>query len=298
MIIVMRPDADGDDVARVVAQIRAKGLREHISRGQECTIIGAVGDERVFDAAQMEKLPKVARAIRIVHDWRLVSREAWAQDTVLTVRGQQFGGGQWQTVRTAAEGVLPAEAAVFADPFGLPDTPYISPEQTAQSESARLKRLAADIKTWHGAGKTAWVRIRDTRQLDGVLAAGADVLYLGGALMEQAGLLQELGCLNVPVVLCKNRHHTVRDWLVAAEQVVVRGNPHIILGEAGTMSLHGGPLRLDVDAVAEAKKLSYLPVLADISALTHRHMDEATLFKLAQAAGADGVLVSADFQAA
>lgn len=83
----------------------------------------------------------------------------------------------------------------------------------------------------------------------------------------------------------------MRDWLVAAEQIVLRGNQHVILGEAGTLNLHSAQLRLDVDAIAQARQLSHLPVLADISQLAHRYMPKETLIALARAAGANIVVV-------
>ena len=92
MIIVMQPHASEDAVQNVVQFIRAQGLTEHLSRGTEHTIIGAVGDERVFDAAQIEALPEVERAIRIMQDWRIISREAWADDSQIIIRGIPFGG--------------------------------------------------------------------------------------------------------------------------------------------------------------------------------------------------------------
>ena len=48
MIIVMCKWSSEESVQRVVDTIRSRGLREHISRGEERTIIGALGDERVF----------------------------------------------------------------------------------------------------------------------------------------------------------------------------------------------------------------------------------------------------------
>ena len=116
------------------------------------------------------------------------------------------------------------------------------------------------------------------------------MLYLGGELINNRHILHELGSLNVPVVVCKDIHHTVRDWLIAAEQIALRGNQHILLGEAGTLSLHSAPVRLDVEAIAQAKQQSHLPVLANISTLAHRHMPVATLRRLAIAAGADVII--------
>lgn len=286
MIIVMCADADEQDISQVVSAIRSKGLREHISRGDECTIIGALGDERVFDTAQMEALPKVQKAIRVVHDWRLVSREAQAHDTVLTVRGIRFGGGNKQQVHSGSDASSSA-SAVYLDPFFVSANPYAADSEAVFS----LPDFKRHIEACHQAGKAVWVRIRDGRHIETALLAQADVLCLGGEMMDNRSLLQELGSLNTPVVVYKNKHHTVRDWLLAAEQVVMCGNRHVLLGEAGTLSLHGEPLRLDTDAIAKAKKLSHLPIVADVSRLAHRYMDTDTLQALAWAAGADVVVV-------
>ena len=48
MIIVMGKNASQESVEGVIGFIRNKGLKEHVSRGEERTIIGAVGGERVF----------------------------------------------------------------------------------------------------------------------------------------------------------------------------------------------------------------------------------------------------------
>ena len=134
------------------------------------------------------------------------------------------------------------------------------------------------------------VRIRDSAHIAAALDHKADMLYLGGEVLANRRLLQEIGSLNIPAVVCKAAHHSVRDWLVAAEQVVLQGNRHIILGDAGTLSWHNEHLRLDIDALVAAKKLSHLPVLADISRLAHRHMDKDTLRALACAAGVDALI--------
>lgn len=289
MIIVMQTDASENDVGQVVAAIRAKGLSEHVSHGEECTIIGAIGDERVFHIDEIERLPKVQKAIRILHNWRLVSREVQNSDTILTVRGIRFGGGVVQTVQCHLKNSFTSSnaVAVWLDPFYVPANPYAVASSDLTDERHITRTLHHTIEQYHQHHQAVFVRIRDSRQIEIALTAEADILCLGGELMDNHSVLYELGNLNTPVVLYKNKHHTVHDWLTAAEQVVLRGNRHIILGEAGTMNLHGEPLRLDSESIVKAKQLSHLPVLADISALTHRYMDEITLFHLAQAAGAD-----------
>ena len=44
MMIVMKPTASEDDIAGVIDKIESVGARAHPSRGEEVTVIGAVGD--------------------------------------------------------------------------------------------------------------------------------------------------------------------------------------------------------------------------------------------------------------
>ncbi len=292
MIIVMHKAATQADIDRVTKLIRSKGLQEHVSRGEERIIIGAIGDERVFNPTEFERLPQVEKAIHIVTGWRIISREVQTHNTVITVRGVAFGNGN--TLQAAyCSGDIPPQlsehiSAVLTDPFRLSDNPYANPEPEETHESSSLQRQCRDIRQQN---KIVIVRIRDSRHIQAALDEQADILLLGGELLANRHILQEIGSLNIPAVICKDKHHTVRDWLLAAEQTVLRGNPHIILGEAGTLSSNSRRLRLDTDAIVQAKKLCHLPVLADISRLNHRYMDTDTLQRLAQAAGAD-IIVS------
>ena len=45
MIIVMKPNASQDNIGLVLKYIEEKGLQTHLSKGEETTIIGVVGDK-------------------------------------------------------------------------------------------------------------------------------------------------------------------------------------------------------------------------------------------------------------
>ena len=66
MIIIMQRQATETQISNVISFIRGRGLHEHLSRGAERTIIGAVGDERVFEPRELEALAGVEKAMRIV----------------------------------------------------------------------------------------------------------------------------------------------------------------------------------------------------------------------------------------
>lgn len=284
MIIVMQPHADDAAVSHVIAHIRAAGLTEHVSVGAERVIIGAVGDERVLDVQVLEQLPQVERAVRIVHDWRIISREAQPDNSVYVCRGLALGE-QVLHIHTKR----PVEAALgYLDPFYIPSNPY---QAGVLSESQQLRDLPQHIAIWHQQHKPVLVRVRDLRQLDGVLNAGADMLYLGGEWLESHIMEQEVGQLNLPVVLCKDKHHNLEQWLVAVERVAMHGNHQLILGEAGTLSINTRhPYRLDTEAIAQAVKLTHLPVLANVCRLGHGVLSQNQLGQLAQIAGASIVL--------
>ena len=295
MIIVMQAGADEASVQAVVSAIRSRGLSEHLSRGSERVIIGAVGDERVFDPAWFEGMAQVEKAIRIVHDWRLVSREVRSQGTVVSANGVRFGEGSLKILADAGsrktsgrETAWPADAdALLFDPFRLNPNPY-APDAAHDSKAAE-RALARATAACRAAGKAAVVRIRAAAQIEAALSADADMLYLGGEMLADRHLQQLAGSLNLPLVLCKGRGDSVRDWLMAAERTFLRGNPHLILGEAGTLALGGG-LRLDIEAIAEAKALSHLPVLADLRHLSRPYLGANLLQQLAQTAGANAVI--------
>ena len=280
MIIVMQRQATETQINSVISYIRERGLHEHISRGEERTIIGAVGDERVFEPRELEALAGVEKAMRVLQDWRIISRETKAEDTVITVRGQQLGGNHHQLVASVTNSQLPENINIFIDPFFQAASPYTPPSQPQTN-------MQQQIAIAHKAGKSVWLRIRDVRQLEPALQAEADIIYLGGELMSNRTLLNEVGCLNIPVVLCKDKHHQVDDWLIAAEHIALKGNHHLMLGEAGTLSLErNAPYRLDVEAIVKARKITHLPIVANISHLAHAYMDSTTLMQIAQAAGA------------
>ena len=284
MIIVMQKHAAAESVEQVVALIRSRGLHEHVSKGEERTIIGAVGDERVFHPHEIESLAQVERAIRVLSDWRIISREAKPENSIINVHGVAFGDEKVLNI-----GAHDYNDAVFTDPFYVSNSPYA--EQDGLNDKEAMRTMREVIKQGHNTQRPVIVRIRDVRQIEPALEGEADILYLGGELMSNRALQAEVGRLNTPVVLCKDKHHRVDEWLVAAEHIALKGNHHIILGEAGTLSFEADhAYRLDVEAIVRARKLSHLPVLVNIERLWHNDMPQETLYKLAVAAGANGII--------
>ncbi|MBL8508057.1 MAG: hypothetical protein JNM11_06285, partial [Chitinimonas sp.] len=91
MIIVMSPESTQSELDAVVSKIRASGLTEHVSRGSERTIVGAIGDERPLNEQSFEQMAGVERAIHIVKPYKLVAREGHPAGSVIDIRGIKLG---------------------------------------------------------------------------------------------------------------------------------------------------------------------------------------------------------------
>src|SRR6202162_1678164 len=86
MIVVMKMHASEAEIEGVLARIRELGFAPHLSRGEERTIIGVVGDDRrVADAGMFGALPGVAECIRVLKPFKLASRDFTPGSTVVEV---------------------------------------------------------------------------------------------------------------------------------------------------------------------------------------------------------------------
>ena len=94
MIIVFKPQATEQDIDHVTDRLRELGLKSQISQGEERTIIGVIGDERLLDNQPLSVFPGVESVTPIMAPWKLVSREFQKQNTVIDVGNVQIGGNR------------------------------------------------------------------------------------------------------------------------------------------------------------------------------------------------------------
>ena len=118
------------------------------------------------------------------------------------------------------------------------------------------------------------------------------MLQVGTRNAQNFALLEAVGEAGRPVLLKRGLSNTVEEWLLAAEYVVARGNPDVVLCERGIRTFEGYTRNtLDLSAIPVVKSASHLPVVVDPSHATgHRHL-VAPMALAAVAAGADGLLI-------
>jgi 3-deoxy-7-phosphoheptulonate synthase len=95
MIIVMRPHAAESEIDGVTALIASLSLSAHVSRGAEHTIVGVIGapNDKETLLAQFAQLDGVESVVPISKSYKLVSREARPERTIVRVNDRvSFGG--------------------------------------------------------------------------------------------------------------------------------------------------------------------------------------------------------------
>src|SRR5437879_10816799 len=94
MIVVMKSQATDADVKHVVDRIEQLGLKVHLSKGVERTIIGVIGDERLIKKEQFSLLPRVENVIPVLKPYKLASREFQPRNSVVDVAGTKVGANE------------------------------------------------------------------------------------------------------------------------------------------------------------------------------------------------------------
>src|SRR6185295_16215330 len=75
MIVNMSANATPDEIDHIIERIKECGFQAHVVRGEERTIIGAIGSSgRRSEIEALRAAPGVAEVIQISHPFKLVSR--------------------------------------------------------------------------------------------------------------------------------------------------------------------------------------------------------------------------------
>jgi len=124
------------------------------------------------------------------------------------------------------------------------------------------------------------------------VAEYADMLQVGARNMQNFSLLRKLATAPRPILLKRGPSATIKEWMLAAEYLLAGGNPNVVLCERGIKTFETATRNtLDLAAVALAKELSHLPVVADPSHGTGMRSLVGPMSKAAVAAGADGLII-------
>ena len=238
MLVVMKPHASQAEIDAVVEKIRELGLTPHPIPGAERVAIGITGNKGALEAEPFTLMSGVADAIRVSQPFKLVSREVKEEDTIIDVGGVPLGGPTLAVMAgpcsvESREQLLEAAHAVKAAGArflrGGAFKPRTSPYEFQGLAEEGLKLLALAREQ---TGLKVVTEVMDVETLP-MVCDYADVLQIGARNMQNYSLLKQLGSVQRPILLKRGPSATVKEWLMAAEYVVSRGNYQVALCERG-----------------------------------------------------------------
>ncbi|MGQ9600320.1 MAG: 3-deoxy-7-phosphoheptulonate synthase [Anaerolineae bacterium] len=297
MIIVMKKDADEADIQRVAQRVVELGFHTHLSKGEERTIIGLIGDERPVNWEMLERMEGVEKVLRVLPAYKLASRDFKPENTVVSIQGTRVGDRKVvvmagpcavenrEQMREIAQAIREAGVHILRGGAFKPRTsPY-----SFQGLGQEGLEILAEMREEFGLAIVTEVMAPEQVSL---VARYADILQIGARNMQNFALLHAVGELNKPVLLKRGLMSTIEELLMSAEYILSHGNYLVMLCERGIRTFETFTRNtFDINAIPLLKSLTHLPVIADPSHGTGKWNLVGAVSKAAVAAGADGLII-------
>lgn len=298
MIVVMNINSSVEEITSVNERLEAMGFRNQVIHGVKRIVIGAVGDPLTSNTIkELVQMPGVEKIVPIMKPFKLVSREAQEEGSIIEVGDLRIGGRDLvviagpcavedrEQIMTAALAAKNAGANMIRGGAFKPRTsPYSF--QGLEEEGLKLLQeasLATNLPTV--------TEVIDEHSLH-LARKYVDMLQIGARNMQNFRLLKAVGQTDKPVLLKRGMSATIEEWLMAAEYIMSEGNQKVILCERGIRTFETYTRNtLDLSAIPVVKRLSHLPIIVDPSHGTGDRQLVAPMSLAAIAAGADGLIL-------
>jgi 3-deoxy-7-phosphoheptulonate synthase len=297
MIVNMSDGATEAEIDHIIERIREAGYQPHVTRGTQRTIVAAVGSGRRHEIEALAVAPGVDTVVPIAQPFKLVSKQVKPHRSIVNVGKVPIGGDKVVVIAgpcsvESSEQLLSTAQAVKKSGASLlrggAYKPRTSPYDFQGLGVEALKILKDASKQ---TGMPVVTEVMSTEDID-LISEYADMLQVGARNMQNFALLRKLATVKKPILLKRGPSATVKEWLLAAEYLLSGGNPDVVLCERGIKTFETETRNtIDLAAVALARDLSHLPVIADPSHGTGKQSLIAAVSRAAVAVGADGLII-------
>lgn len=297
MLLILTAQAKLKDAENLMQKLSWMGLTGHLSGEEGKYQIAIVkGEDNSVDKEAFQKLPFVKRVDDFEHPYKLASKLAKPDPTVIDIRGVKIGGGH---------------LAMMVGPCSIENKEQIfESAKIIADEGVRVLRGGAfkprtSPYAFQGLGEKGLIMMREaaekynlvtiTEVMDAdqveLVAEHCDILQIGARNMQNFSLLKSLGRCKNAVFLKRGMSATYTDLLMSAEYILDQGNP-VMLCERGIRTFETATRNtFDLTAVPFLHELTHLPVIADPSHGTGIRSMVAPMALASLAAGADGIML-------
>ena len=225
MIIIFNSQATKDNIQELIADIHAKGLKTHLSEGDETTLVGVIGDTTKLDIDNIKSASYIADVKRVSEPYKKANRKMHPDDSYIKVNDKvTIGEGIFNVIAgpcsveteeqiiEVAEDVKKSGATLLR---GGAFKPRTSPYSFQGLAGEGLKLL---LEAKKATGLPIVTEIMNLVHLD--MFEDVDVIQVGARNMQNFDLLKELGKCNKPILLKRGLANTIEEWLMSAEYIM------------------------------------------------------------------------------
>ncbi len=298
MIIVMKQAASLKEISQVLQEIKTIGLKYFVSRGEQRSIIGLIGNGSSSELKErLRILSGVEKIVPISKPFKLASREFKSESSVVPVNGINIG--EKKIILMAGPCAIESREQILETAFAVKEAgvnilrggafkPRTSP-YSFQGMKEKGLELLKEVK--EKTGLSVITEVMAPHQVP-IVGEAADIFQIGTRNMQNYSLLEKVGKSNKPVMLKRGMVATIEEFLMAAEYILSNGNSNVILCERGIRTFEKFTRNtLDLASIPLLKQLSHLPVCVDPSHGTGMSSLIIPVSKASIAAGADCLLV-------
>ncbi len=297
MLIIMHSTATQSQISAVIEKADHLGLRAHLSRGLERTVVGVIGDTRPVIRSQFQGMDGVREVVPITKPYKLASREFQHEDTIVPINHLNVGGD---------EIILIAGPCSVEDRTQILETAHAVKEAGAHALRGGAFKPRTSPYSFQGLGVAGLELLAEAREATGlpivtevmsidmveIATQYTDVIQIGARNMQNYNLLHAVGESHHPILLKRGLSSTIDELLMSAEYILSHGNRRIMLCERGIRTYETATRNTtDINAIPVLKRRTHLPVILDPSHSTGHWEYVNAIARAGIAAGADGLII-------
>ncbi len=297
MVIIFKSEAPKAEMNKIGEKLEKMGLHVQPIIGENCNIMGIVGDTTIVDPSTLEANRYVEKIMYVQEPFKKANKLFHPESSIIDVNGTKVGG---------------KKLAVIAGPCSVESYEQLTEiaKEVKKSGATFLRGGAFKPRTspysFQGLREEGLEMLKEAKKITGLpivtelmsigmidkFVEDVDVIQIGARNMSNFDLLKEVGKTNKPILLKRGMSSTVEEFLMSAEYIMSEGNTNVILCERGIRTFETYTRNtLDLSVIPAIKELSHLPIIIDPSHACGKWWMVEPMAKAAIAAGADGLMI-------
>ena len=297
MLIIMRGDSSTTEIENIRKLVLDMGFNSHIIQGEQRIVIGITGNENPIADHHFAEMPGVLKCVPVTSPFKLISREAKSENTVIDLGTVKIGNGEPVVIAgpcsvESEENVMEIARILNSKGVKIFRAGAFKPRTSPYSFQGRgMEGIETLQKVRRQYDMKIVTEVIDVESVE-PLADYVDIFQIGARNMYNYSLLKKVGKSGKPVLLKRGLSATLEEFLLAAEYILNEGNFNVILCERGVRTFSDYSRNtLDLNIIPVVRHLSHLPIIVDPSHASGDRRYVVPLARAALAAGAHGLMV-------